>query len=57
MFEDEFGEWHNIFYVITWILKIVRLVDAAWSPSDILIASKAMPTRLEAIESLDAVAH
>jgi AraC-like DNA-binding protein len=46
------GEWHAELYVLLWMLKLVRLVDPAWSPQEICCMSKATPDRVRAIESL-----
>ena len=51
------GEWHRALYSLILMLKVVRLVDPAWSPSEIWIDSKAAPARFEAIEALGAVAR
>ena len=49
--------WHSSLYVISWMLKIVRLGDPAWSPTEILISSKATQERFEAIEMLGSTAR
>jgi AraC-like DNA-binding protein len=46
------GEWHAELYVLLWMLKMVRLVEPAWSPTEICCTSKATPDRVKAIESL-----
>jgi len=51
------GQWQNCLYTLLCILKIVRLADPAWSPSDIWLHSAAKPTRFEAIESLGSTAR
>ena len=55
--QEEPGEWHSNLYVIGWMLKIVRLVDPAWSPAEILMCSKAAPGRGEVIEMLGSTAR
>jgi hypothetical protein len=39
------------------MLKVVQLADPEWSPAEILISSKAMPHRFEAIEMLGSTAR
>jgi AraC-like DNA-binding protein len=51
------GEWHNSLYVLNWMLKFVQLADSAWSPTEILVSSKASLTRFEAIEILGSTAR
>lgn len=46
------GEWHAELYVLLWMLKLVRLVDSAWSPQEIWCMSKATPDRVKAMDSL-----
>ncbi len=48
------GEWYNASYVLAWMLKIIRLVDPAWSPVEICIHTTATPTHREVLESLGA---
>jgi AraC-like DNA-binding protein len=55
--QGEPGEWHSSLYVIGWMLKIVRLVDSAWSPAEILMRSKAIKRHCEAIEILGSTAR
>jgi len=55
--QAESGEWHNDLYRIIWMLKIVRLVDPAWSPAEILINANATQERFEAIEMLGSTAR
>lgn len=50
------SEWHNELYVLSLMLKIVRLADPAWSPPKIMIHTAATPARHEAIESLGSAA-
>lgn len=54
LFEAERGEWHNTLYVLSWILKVVRLANPVWSPPEISVRSTAAATRAEAIETLGA---
>ena len=51
------GEWHAELYILLWMLKLVRLVDPAWSPKEIWCISKATPDRVKAMESLTARAR
>jgi AraC-like DNA-binding protein len=51
------GEWHGNLYVITWMLKIIRLAEPAWSPAEILLALKARRGGHEAIERLGSTAR
>lgn len=53
----ESGEWHSNLYVICWMLKIARLADSAWSPSEILLSAKATQEHFEAIETLGSTAR
>jgi AraC-like DNA-binding protein len=53
----ESGEWHSNLYVICWMLKIARLADPAWSPSEILLGAKATQKRFTAIEMLGSTAR
>jgi AraC-like DNA-binding protein len=48
------GEWHAELYVLSWMLKILQLVEPTWSPTEIWCVSKASPDRVRAIESLGA---
>lgn len=57
MSEISAGEWHRALYTLAWMLKVVRLVDPAWSPAEILVDSKASPQRYDAIEKLGSVAR
>jgi AraC-like DNA-binding protein len=45
-------EWQAELYLLMWMLKIVWLVDAEWSPTEIWCTASATPDRLRAIESL-----
>jgi AraC-like DNA-binding protein len=54
---DEPGGWHSNLYVIIWMLKIIRLADPTWLPTEILINAKATPERFEAIEVLGSTAR
>lgn len=51
------GEWHRALYTLSWILKIVRLADPDWSPSEIWLDTQATPERFEVIESLGSTAR
>jgi len=53
----ESGEWHSYLYIICWMLKIARLADPAWSPSEILLGAKATQVRFAAIEMLGSTAR
>jgi AraC-like DNA-binding protein len=46
------GEWHAELYLLTWMLKIVRLVDRTWCPMEICCVSKSNPDRVKAIAAL-----
>ena len=48
----EWGEWHDYLYVLNLMLKVVGLADREWSPAEILLSTKAMQHRFEAIEKL-----
>jgi AraC-like DNA-binding protein len=48
------GEWHAELYLLTWMLKIVWLVDPAWRPEEIWCSGSATPDRLREIERLTA---
>ena len=50
--QHEPGAWHSNLYVIGWMLRLVRQVDPAWSPAQILMRSKATPGYCKAIEML-----
>ena len=49
---EQDGEWHAELYVLTWMLKIVRIFEPTWSPNEIWCMACATPERLRAIESL-----
>jgi AraC-like DNA-binding protein len=51
------GEWHGNLYVLIWMLKIVKLSNPSWSPSEILNRSKAIRGHFEAIEVLGSTAR
>jgi AraC-like DNA-binding protein len=51
------GGWHSDLYVITWMLKIVRLVDPVRSPAEISLAVEERRERFEAIEMLGSTAR
>jgi len=55
--QHEPGEWHSNLYVIGWMLKIVRQVDPAWSPAQILMRSEATPGHYKSIEMLGSAAR
>ena len=48
------GEWHAELYILMWMLKIVRLFDETFSPTEIWCVSSRTRERFEAIESLAA---
>jgi AraC-like DNA-binding protein len=50
----QLGEWQSELYLLMWMLKIVRLVDPEWSPTEIWCIAKGAPDRVQAIESLAA---
>jgi len=54
---DESSGWQTKLYVIIWMLKFTRLVDAAWSPSEISLNATATRERFEAIEVLGSTAR
>lgn len=47
------GDWHNNLYIIALMLKTIQLANPNWSPSEILIGSKATRERYESIEMLE----
>jgi AraC-like DNA-binding protein len=51
-FSHQQGEWHAELYLLTWMLKIVRLVDRTWCPMEICCVSKSDPGRVNAIAAL-----
>ncbi len=51
---EQRGEWQGELYLLAWMLKIVRLVDSTWSPTEVWCAVNATRDRLRAIESLGA---
>ena len=46
------GEWHNNLYLICLMLKVARLADPTWSPTEILLNLQAAPEQNTAIEML-----
>jgi AraC-like DNA-binding protein len=50
--EASAGDWQNDLYVAALLLKVVRLADPRWSPSEISVAAPAGVMRSRAIESL-----
>jgi AraC-like DNA-binding protein len=46
------GEWHAELYLLLWMLKIVRLVDRSWCPTEICCMSKSNPDRVNAMAAL-----
>jgi AraC-like DNA-binding protein len=46
------GEWQAELYLLMWMLKIVRLVEPTWCPSEIWCTAAATPDRFRAIESI-----
>jgi AraC-like DNA-binding protein len=50
----EKGEWQAELYLLAWMLKIVWVVDATFSPREIWCIGNATPERIRAIESLTA---
>jgi AraC-like DNA-binding protein len=47
----EQGEWHAELYVLLWMLKLVRLVDPAWSPEEVWCSATETVDRVQAVES------
>jgi hypothetical protein len=37
LFKNQVDNWHNTLYVLSWLVKIVRWADPAWSPQEILL--------------------
>jgi AraC-like DNA-binding protein len=48
------GEWQAELYILSWMLKIVWLVDPTWSPTEVWCIAGPTRERLQAIESLAA---
>jgi AraC-like DNA-binding protein len=48
------GEWQAELCLLMWMLKVVRLVDPNWSPTEIWCYAGGTPDRVRAIESLAA---
>ena len=54
LFDPGAGEWHLNLYTLAVMLKVVRLADAGWSPSEISVTSTQSPSRSKALETLGA---
>ena len=48
------GEWQAELCLLMWMLKVVRLVDPNWSPTEIWCYAGGTPDRFRALESLTA---